>query len=229
MSSSKSAFSAALALHRVFIAPLIHSGNRHFQHTFLRAQPNQFSKLLLTHQRCYASPPAMKRLPRDDEIKSRTVRVVGEDGKLKEPQQTLEVLNSLNRTLESLVIVDPGTDGSIPICKIINKKAEREAVKAKKAVKNPGAVVKTIELNWAIDANDLGHRLKKMKEFLGKGNKVELILASKRKGRKASPEEADMVLQKIREAIAEVDGAKESKAMEGKVLGHATLFIQGKA
>lgn len=158
------------------------------------------------------------------------VRVVGEDGKLKEPQQTVDVLNSIDRSQESLVVVvDPGGNESTPICKIINKKAARQAEKARKAVKNPGATVKTIELNWAIDMNDLGHRLNKMKEFLSKGNKVELVLASKRKGRKATPEEANIVLEKIRAALAEVDGAKESKAMEGKILGHAVLFMQGKS
>ncbi|RFU30095.1 hypothetical protein B7463_g6250, partial [Scytalidium lignicola] len=228
MRNSRSAFSAASALHRVFIAPLAQSGYRSLQHN-LRLRPCHFPKLLLTQQRCYAAPPPVRRLPRDDEIKARMIRVVGEDGRLKEPQQTFEVLDSLDRNLESLVVVDPGGNGSPPICKIINKKAARQAEKARKAVKNPGAVVKTIELNWAIDMNDLGHRLNKMKEFLSKGNKVELVLASKRKGRKASPEEADVVLGKIRTAISEVEGAKESKEMEGKILGHATLFIQGKA
>ena len=112
----------------------------------------------------------------------------------------------------------------------MNKQAMREAEKAKgKANKNPGATIKTIELNWAIDGNDLGHRLNKVKEFLGKGFKVEVVLAEKRKGRKATEEEAQDLLRRIREAVKEVDGARESKPMEGKLLKPATIYAEGKA
>lgn len=129
-------------------------------------------------------------------------------------------------------MVDPGkpTDPeSYPICKILDRKAQREAHRAKPKSKSPALTVKTLELNWAIDGNDLGHRLNKMKEFLEKGNKVEVILAGKRKGRKASLEEAENVLGRIRETIAGVEGARESKAVEGIVLAQVKLFAEGKA
>jgi len=106
----------------------------------------------------------------------------------------------------------------------------REAEKARtKGTKNPGATIKTIELNWAIDGNDLGHRLNRVKEFLGRGNKVEVVLAAKRKGRKATLEEAQSLLQKIKEAIGEVEGARETRAMEGKILQQATIYAEGRA
>jgi translation initiation factor IF-3 len=174
--------------------------------------------------------PLKRRLPRDDEIKSWSVSLVSEEGKLNEPRSTADILSSIDRKTHSLVVVVPGEPGVPPICKIMNKQAMREAEKAKtKASKNPGATIKTIELNWAIDGNDLGHRLNKVKEFLSKGFKVEVALAEKRKGRKATEEEAEGLLRKIREAVKEVDGAKETKPMEGKLLKPATLYAEGKA
>ena len=110
----------------------------------------------------------------------------------------------------------------------MNKKAMRDAEKAKQvAARKSMVATKTIELNWAIDGNDLEHRLHRMRDFLGKGNKVEVMMAPKRKGRKATEEEARVLVQRIREAI-EREGARESKTMEGKLLGTATIYAEGK-
>ena len=88
-------------------------------------------------------------------------------------------------------------------------------------------VVKQLELNWAIDPNDLGHRLNKMQEFLEKGWRVEIILANKRRGRQASAEEAAAVIKRIRGIAKEVEGAKEWRSVDGKVLGQMTMFFEG--
>ncbi|KAM3084577.1 hypothetical protein ACMFMF_001931 [Clarireedia jacksonii] len=170
------------------------------------------------------------RLPRDHEIKAWSVRLVNAQNKLDEPRSTASILKNLDLktyTLQTIVAAEPGDS---PICKIIDKKQAHAAKKAaKKAGKNPGAVIKTVELNWAIDTNDLGHRLNRVKEFLEKGNKVEVVLASKKKGRKATQEEAEALVKRVQEAVAAVDGAREIKNMEGKILATATLFYEGKA
>jgi len=120
------------------------------------------------------------------------------------------------------------------VCKIIDKKEAFDAEKRKKAqqkeVRKERKVlqsVKTLELNWAIDGNDLGHRLEKVGGFLGEGRKVEIVLAAKKQGRKATRAECEGVLGRIREAVAEVQGAKEV-SMEGKVGGFVTMMLQGK-
>lgn len=124
----------------------------------------------------------------------------------------------------------------VPVCRIVNKKeayqkAQRvkEESKERKKLEDKGKSVKTLELNWAMDPNDLGHRLSKVEEFLKDGRKVEVILASKKRGRKASVEECKDVLARIRGVVGAVDGAKEAKGMEGKVGGFATMFFQGRA
>jgi translation initiation factor IF-3 len=227
-------FNASAALYRVFVAPIEQS-----QLQFARRpspasllKPRTAPKIFLSQQRrCYAAPaPAKRRLPRDDEIKAWSVSLVTDDGKLQEPRSTQAILEDMDRKNDSLVVVVPGEPGVPPICKIMNKQAMREAEKAKtKANRNPAATVKTIELNWAIDGNDLGHRLGKMREFLGKGFKVEVLLAGKKKGRKATEEEARNLLERLREVVTEVDGARESKPMEGKILAQAKFYAEGRA
>lgn len=102
------------------------------------------------------------------------------------------------------------------------------AEKAKAKAARGSITEKTIELNWAIDGNDLNHRLTKMKGFLEKGFRVDVVLGAKRKGRKATEEEAEALIEKIKKAACEVEGTRESKPKEGKLLGMLTLQFEGK-
>lgn len=121
----------------------------------------------------------------------------------------------------------------IPTCRIISKKEQYELDRQRQkqkvqAKKNSGeASTKTVELSWAIDGNDLAHRMKKVVEFLNEGRKVEVVLAKKKGGRKATGEECEGVVARILETVEGVKGAKVGKAMEGKVGGVLTLFFEG--
>lgn len=128
---------------------------------------------------------------------------------------------------------------TLPICKIVpvshflpakyKPQTATGAPPPKKVKKsNPALTLKTLELNWAIDGHDLEHRLNTMKGFLRKGFRVDVLLVGKRKKRKAEPEEAERTLRTVKEAIAEVEGAKEWKAQDGKVGGMMKLFVEGK-
>lgn len=159
-------------------------------------------------------------------ITSWSVCLVNEDGTLGEPRPKFDVLETMDRTQDVLVQMAPAEPGQPPVCKIMNRRAMREAEKAKiKAARIGGVTSKTLELNWAIDKGDLGHRLDKMKQFLGKGHKVEIVLAGKRKGKQATPEEAQALIQSILAAVEEVAGAREIKPMEGKLLGTTKIFL----
>jgi translation initiation factor IF-3 len=125
----------------------------------------------------------------------------------------------------------------IPVCKIISKRDEYENAKRKKAAskeakkqsfKGSEQGMKTLELNWAIDQNDLGHRLEKLKQFLEEGRRVEVVLAGKKKGRKATKEECEALLDRIETTVEETEGAKEKGPMEGKIGGVAKLTFLGK-
>lgn len=240
MRSSKCIFSTAVALHRIFIAPIehsplqfahrptaIHSSKIQSRHAFNQQQQRGFL--------VFNNKATKSRLPRDNEIEARSVSVVDEDGKLHDPRSTTLILASFDRKTHSLVTVVEGERGVPPICKIMEKKALREAEKAQDKARRKaasGKTGKTIELNWAIDNNDLGHRLKKMKDFLEKGYKVEVVLAKKRKGKVMGTEDCEALIKRVRKAREEVEGSSE-KRMEGKVptaekpAGEVKIFFEG--
>lgn len=155
-------------------------------------------------------------------------------------QRTRNVLQDLNlRTHQLVCVTKPPDDWKLPaICKVMTNEQVREMEQREKQLakeakkKDPHSVVKQLELNWAIDANDLGHRMKKMREFLGRGYRLEVIVSPKRRGRKADVEEAQAVLDKLREVVMDEEGQKlgwkEWKAMDGELAAVATLYFEGK-
>ncbi|KAH7419411.1 hypothetical protein BKA64DRAFT_737599 [Cadophora sp. MPI-SDFR-AT-0126] len=242
MRSSRCVFSSATALHRVFIAPIELQSKLQVQiqvrqlsstatFTTLRSQLQSQPQCSLssTQKRHVSLHVAEKsRLPRDDEIKSFSVTLVSPEGKLLEPRSTSSILSSIDRKTESLVMIVPGSPGVPPICKILNKQAMRAAEKAKlKAARGTGVTQKTMELNWAIEKGDLGHRMGKLRGWLEKGWRVEVVIAGKKKGRKASEGEAGELMGTIRGVLGEA-GGREMKPVEGKVLGTLTMFLEGK-
>ena len=129
-----------------------------------------------------------------------------------------------------------GPGGNIPVCKILSKKevfldAERKKAEAKekRKISALASSVKTLEINWAIDGNDLGHRMERLRGFLAEGRKVEVVLAAKKRGRKASEGECEGVLRRIRGVVEGVEGAREERGMVGRVGGFCTLAFVGRA
>ncbi|KAM0722566.1 hypothetical protein Q7P37_002007 [Cladosporium fusiforme] len=184
--------------------------------------------------------PEVREQKWNEEITARVIQLVDPETKrLQDPVTRFDVLKGLDLKTHRLVqLTEPDTPGDrsfIPVCKIISKKESYEAGKQRKAQQKETkqAVakmrsVKTLELNWAIDENDLGHRMDKVKGFLEEGRKVEIVLASKKRGRQATPAECQEVLDKIRSAAQSVPGVKEPQPFDGKMGGLATLVFQVK-
>lgn len=247
------ACSPAKALYTIFVQPAISTPPRTLvrpQH-LNRLRPQQsvpHTRSFALSSRLQAGPgkktargPEVRDQKWNEEITARLLQLVDpETKKLGEPTTRFDVLKNLDMKTHRLVQLtpdDPTDRNFVPVCKIVSKKESYEADKKKKEqqkdAKRDAAKersVKTLELNWAIDSNDLGHRLEKVRSFLEEGRRVEVVLASKKKGRKASREECEEVLGRIRGVVEAVNGAKEtSKGLEGKVGGFATLVFQGKA
>lgn len=176
----------------------------------------------------YGPPEARDGPPRDESIRAYEVRVVSASGPLNPPERLSSVLASLNRKTQFLQQVSPPEQLGLPICKIFDRKAVREQERARaKKEKNADTMTKTLEMNWAIENGDLKHRLGRLEEFLKKGHRVEIWLAAKRKGRKASEAEVRDVMARIRVAVSDVDG-KEWKPVEGKAdaMGQVVMYFQ---
>lgn len=184
------------------------------------------------------------RRPRDEEISALRVYMVRpSDSRLTEPQLLSNVLAMRERddkgkyTQFVQEVSPPSEELPYPVCKMSDKKAAREAeeakLKAAKAVKKTSRQSKQLLLSWTVSDNDLGHRMARLKEFLEKGSKVELVFGSQRKSgwaKKRAPteEEANGVLEKIRKAVGEVEGAQE-KEMQGTIGKEAVLSFECKA
>ncbi|KAI8623816.1 hypothetical protein F5Y19DRAFT_347368 [Xylariaceae sp. FL1651] len=198
----------------------------------------------LTTSRASKAPVQRKKHLRDKEIPFRWVRIADPaTGELSAPKRTDAVLASLPPK-HSLVMVAPPPppqrsqkDASASaailqptaaICRIIDAGAKAEAAAAAaKESKRVGQQTKTLELNWAIAPNDLAHKLRRLDEFLGKGMRVEILFARKKRTRKATPEEGEALLARVQEAVAQVPGATEYKQMAGHVGGTVRMFIEG--
>ena len=187
-------------------------------------------------------PPEKRTQLWDEEIPAYRIRAVDPITKTIQPPTALrDVLSTLPRKTHRLICVSPPpppgpirdrTEEWIPTCRVVSKKEiyEQERVKRDQKVaarKNSADNAKTIELNWAIAEGDLAHRMKRVEEFLGQGRKVEVVLAKRKGGRKASVEECEGLVGRIQDVVGRVEGAKVGKSMEGKLGGVATLFLEG--
>ncbi|GAB1196467.1 hypothetical protein APSETT444_005738 [Aspergillus pseudonomiae] len=202
--------STTQALRRIFLAPIETPRPQFLRSAFLptfahsrllsiRRQPQQQDALL----------QARARQVKDEEIRSEYIQLVNEDGKLDPP-------------------VSPGFRGRAPVCKVVNRleMREQERAKAKAAHVNKNSL-KQIELNWAIDAHDLAHRLKQLTSFLDKGRKVEVILTKKRGKRSPTVEEVKHVMDSVLQATKDAN-AMQVKPMEGEPGKHVVLVVKRK-
>ncbi|KKY27799.1 putative translation initiation factor [Diplodia seriata] len=242
MAHARHISATAQALFRVFIQPTIAvapTTTPRAASSLLRpsAAPAIFIPALSPHsQRRTAAkyrPPVERTTPYDEEIASIYVNVVDEEGVFRPGERLTHVLAAMDRVTNHLVQLSPPLEGSehpFPVCKVVSKSALREEERAKARLRTRKTIddlTKTIELNWAVSANDLQHWLKRLKEFLEEGRRVEVVMGPKKRGRKATPEEAEHVLQSVKETVAEVAGAKERTAPEGELGAIMTLFYDG--
>ncbi len=182
------------------------------------------------------------RPPRDEEITAPKVYLIKSlDQSLPEPIDTREVLESRKRdekgrvtqTLKQVALHEVEEGIYYPICRMIGIKATREREDAdRKAKKEKKIVRKQLECGWTMSDNDLGHRLRRLKDFMKKGWRVEVLFGTKRRGwmekRAPSAEEISSVLSKIRAAVGEIEGARELREMQGKEGGEAKLIFEGR-
>jgi translation initiation factor IF-3 len=169
--------------------------------------------------------------PLNEKIAALKVKVKTPGAPLSEPQWLDQLLDSIDRSNQYVLQMNKPDDGQMPIVQVVTRmeliqkinRSEDQKRNQKRLEKEKRP--KQLELNWAISANDLQLKMKQMQEFLKKGKKVELLLANKRHQRKASPEEAQALLQAVREKIDEV-GAAETVPMEGAILKQAILTVK---
>ena len=180
----------------------------------------------------------LDRHPRDEEIKASKVCIVGSDKRLSDPIPTYDALQLRQRDekgrllqyLQEVASANEEKGRYYPTCKLFDSKVVRETKEARrKSSKEDKVQRKQLEVSWHATDNDLSHRLRKLKEFLEKGWRVDLIFGRRGRHREASQDNINRVSNRIKEVVKEVDGARETKALKGIEGGPATLSYEGKA
>ncbi|KAF2127022.1 hypothetical protein P153DRAFT_377929 [Dothidotthia symphoricarpi CBS 119687] len=247
--------STSRALYRVFIAPNLRT-NTPIPLQFLPAfaAPTASSSHSLVSRTTVRTKTYTKDTRRhalsdhyilDAAITSPLINFVDEAGKFYPSVPLTEALTSFNKITHHLVQMAPGNvDGygrpasndpaDLPTCRVISKISLREqfqhkleTLRRQEKGQPAGPAHKNLELNWAIAGGDLKHRLEKMKGFLRDGRKVEIMLGPKKRGKQANEQEANAVLNAVREAVEECKGASVVKS-EGTVGGVMTIVFEGR-
>jgi len=170
---------------------------------------------------------------RDEQIETSFVQVKREDGSLGEEEMLRLILRRIDREKETVIQLSKPGERDVAVVQIAKisdlreRLRERERAEREKMLAERDNKPKQIELNWAISEHDLELKLKQMEQFVDEGRKVELLLAAKKRARKASQDEGNEVLKKIRERLVAID-AKEIAPMEGQVLRQAVMTVKTK-
>lgn len=113
----------------------------------------------------------------NESIKSKEVRLVGNDGQNYGVVATSKALQMADSEGLDLVVVSPNQEP--PVAKIMNYgkykyEVEKRAKEAKK--KQHVVEVKEVKLRYKIDTHDYNVRLKSIQKFLAQDNKVKIVV-----------------------------------------------------
>ncbi len=147
----------------------------------------------------------------NEKIRVREVRLIDDSGKQLGVVATVEALRMAREQELDLVEVSPKTNP--PVCKIMDygKFKYQLAKKAHEAKKKQAVVqIKEMKLGLKIEEHDLAFKVKHMKEFLGDGYKVKVIIMFK--GREVLHiDMGEKLAQKV------IESTKDTGALEQKL------------
>lgn len=155
---------------------------------------------------------------KNEQIRSQTIRLIGEDGK---QVGVVSLSEGLAKARESqLDLVEIAPQAKPPVVRIIDYSKFLYQLKKKKQEEKKGAKsseTKEIRMGPFIDSHDLGIKLKKARGFLEDGNKVKF--AVKFRGREITRKElGEEVLRQVMTDLEDVAKADREMRMEGRQL-----------
>lgn len=122
---------------------------------------------------------------------------------------------------QGLDLVEVSPNAEPPVCKIMDygKFRYEESIKRKQARKNQKTtLIKEVKFHASVDTNDLGHKLRQIKEFLAEGHKVKVTLQYR--GRENAHKELGMeVVQKVIEECSSCAVVEQTPRLIGRTLG----------
>ena len=122
---------------------------------------------------------------------------------------------------QGLDLVEVSPNAEPPVCKIMDfgKFRYEESIKRKVARKNQKTtLIKEVKFHASVDTNDLGHKLRQIKEFLADGHKVKVTLQYR--GRENAHKELGMeVVNRVIQDCAAEAIVEQTPRLIGRTLG----------
>ncbi|CAO3632014.1 unnamed protein product [Cunninghamella blakesleeana] len=150
---------------------------------------------------------------RDEEITSRFITFVDENGTVHQRKKLTMALQEFDRSAYFLIEVDPTSNP--PVCRLFEKKQlfekEKANKKKKKTSSSPEQVTKEINFGWNVSLHDMGHKLCKAIQFLEKGNKVKVEIVHKKGQQRVDKETQQCVILQVQQHLKEFKLFKEPK------------------
>jgi len=151
----------------------------------------------------------------NERIHAREVRLISADGQQLGIMSTYEALNAARQAGMDLVEVSPNADP--PVCKIMDYgkykyQASKKTQEGKKKTRT--LQIKEIRLRPHTDEHDLGFKVRNMKKFLEKKDKVKVSVLFK--GREMAYMDAGRaLLERIAQEVDELGSVEQPPTREG--------------
>ena len=154
----------------------------------------------------------------NDEIRSDAVRLISEDGRQLGIMAINEALNTAHE--KGLDLVEVASNADPPVCRIMDygkykyqtSKKEQEGRKKSKTFQ-----VKEIKFRPHTDVHDLDYKIRNLKKFLNKKNRVKLTVMFR--GRELAYKETGLeLLNRVAEGVAEEGSVEQPPKHEGRNL-----------
>lgn len=161
---------------------------------------------------------------RDRNIPYRMVHLVDESGSLGPSTPLAHIIASIDSKTHFVELVADNTE-----CPIVKIKGKQEVFQKQKEWNKKQRVVassnvqKEIQMTWGVESGDLGHKLKKARKELEKGNKVELVFAPKQNQKAPSPAIMDSRVKEVMGKMVDVAREWLPRKMEN---GVAVLYLR---
>ncbi|WP_417456651.1 translation initiation factor IF-3 [Kordiimonas sp.] len=164
----------------------------------------------------FATPPKQEGPRVNDQIRVREVRLIGANGENHGVVSTAEAMNIAADSGLDLVEISPNAEP--PVCKVLDygKFKYEQQKKANAARKNQKTQeVKEIKMRPGIDVHDYQTKMKKIHQFIEKGDKVKVTIRFR--GREMAHQELGMeVLHKVAGEMEEEAKIEARPKMEGR-------------
>ncbi len=167
-----------------------------------------------------------KELEINEDIRDKELRIIGADGSQLGIMSAAQALQMAEKANLDLVKIAPTAQP--PVCRIMDygkyrfeqQKKEKENKKNQKVVET-----KEVRLSINIDTNDFNTKVNQAVKFLKAGDKIKVSVRF-RKRAIAHPHLGEELLEKFKEACAEVGTVEKPSKMEGRAL---VMFVSPKA